>query len=143
MGTDIHDHSLPAVIRTCAAAIKAGEENPCKLNLLVFKAGLQRSTARREQRVLQNAHEVQKNFVEHVFSQPDELLSEQLGPMKLVHIFGAKRGCEWVGSEPNCVGSLKAYMVKPSSVMTIILPLASVVKFSVDSGASCTSFFEL
>ena len=62
MGTDIHDHSLPAVIRTCAAAFKAGEENHCKLNLLVFKAGLQRSTARREQRVLQNAHEVRKIF---------------------------------------------------------------------------------
>ena len=78
-----------------------------------------------------------------MFSQPDEqLLSEQLGPMKLVHIFGAKRGCEWVGFEPNCVGSLKADMVQPSNVVTVILPLASLVKFIVDSGSSCTSFFE-
>lgn len=114
---------LPFVLKPAGFVTELASKNPCRLNLLVFKAGLQRASEGRQQSSLQKAESVRQEILKNVVDSKDLVLDDE-AILNEVLCFGSKRGSEHIGLDPTCMFVAKSIMTPSSSVCFILCSLA-------------------
>lgn len=125
---DSADGSGPYILRSADIVTKLGEANPCRLNLLVFKAGLSRSSVPREQRSLSGAAAARDELLQHAVKDGIRVLRSHPA-LSSVSVFGSKRGAEFCGLvDTTCMGVVRAYMVEQSAATIIVVSTAALAR---------------
>jgi hypothetical protein len=121
----VNDVELPFVVKPAGFVTELASQNPCRLNLLVFKVGLQRASEGRQQSSLQKAEAVRQEILKNILDSKDLVLDDE-AILNEVVCFGSKRGNEHIGLDPTCMFVAKSFMTPLSSVCYILCSLAKV-----------------
>lgn len=120
--------STPVVFRASDVVKALADKNPCRLNMLVFKAGLmQQSGVDFEARVLRNATEVREALLTFCGDRAT-ILMEGNDVLSQVYMTGVKRGHESVATELRSIATVRAMMSPATSTLMIMAPFAELAK---------------
>eukprot|EP00969_Alexandrium_andersonii_P138469 6123588-Alexandrium_andersonii.AAC.1 len=96
----------PFIAKSAAVAEKVGNENPCRLNIMVFKAGMAQNTKFSETRTLAGASAVRSQVLAACIGEV-ELVNESDETMQSVYIYGCKRGFGMISPEMKAASSCR------------------------------------
>ena len=139
---DVANPSLPFILKSSEVVVTLANSSPCRLNMLVFKAGLIKASEARTQSTMQKADNVRPTLIKHVARLGQTILDHH----QILHdvvLFGSKRGAEYVGLDRTCMFTAKALASPTSSIHYFLFPLNKVLKYIDEKCGAAATILEV